>query len=204
MKERPILFNGSMVLAILEGLKTQTRRPMKRPAGLSDSDFSDLVAWMMRTGSCNVDVAGPADGRQRVVRCPFGKAGDRLWVREAHFIEGTHRGSHDKPNHLRWGAYWGFSGTVSPDGMRIAYHRVGWDCHDSDVRWRPSIHMPRWASRISLEVTRVRLQRLHDITEEDAAAEGFKSRQAFLDGWAGIYGPDNELVWVGDFARVTP
>lgn len=158
MKERPILFNGDMVRAILDGSKTQTRRIMKpqpfidehgwfrweghepgSPYGAYSSNHIDRDAINIFVGKC----------------CPQGNKQDRLWVRETfsanEFMECTYRAD----------------GTV-PCG------------------WTPSIHMPRWASRITLEITNVRVERLQEISEQDAAAEGFdnsKSRAAIETGW---------------------
>lgn len=156
MKERPIIFNGAMVLAILDGSKTQTRRP---------------VRWDLH-----------------YVVSPCGQVGDRLWVREtwarlmADVIQGP------KFDHILYRA-----DLRDNNGRQVAVPPRG---------WRPSIHMPRWLSRITLEVTGVRLQHLQDITEDDAIAEGFASRQAFLDGWAAVYGNANPLVWAAEFKKV--
>ncbi len=140
MKERPILFNAPMVRAILAGTKTQTRRIMKPQPTRVDGGvpFGDGPKW-----AC----AAPGSA---VISCPHGKRGDRLWVREAHYIIGEHRevffrATQDSNN----------SPTLSWPGP-----------------WRPSIHMPRWASRITLEVTGVRAERLREISHDDALAEG--------------------------------
>ena len=114
MKERPILFSAPMVRAILSGAKTQTRRIIK-PQPIDSAD--DPI------GAYTVDGG-------RSWRCPHGRPGDRLWVREAFIHE------------------------------------------PADYCWKPSIHMPRWASRITLEITDVRVERLQDISEADAVAEG--------------------------------
>ena len=166
MKERPILFNGDMVRAILSGAKTQTRRPVK---GV------DAKNWIQepRTGF-GTHVIQAADRGC----CPFGVPGDRLWVREA-FVEIAGR----------------------------AHHRAGGNLHFDGKpytgKWTPSIHMPRWACRITLDVTEVRVERVRDITEEDARAEGFESRDAFIGAWDGIYGAGNPWVWAVTF-KATP
>ena len=150
MKETPILFSDPMVRAIREGRKTQTRRVM-RPQPTTGLRFG-------------VPVKG--DGQSvREVRCPYGQPGDRLWVREA----------------------WDFR-SWETDKIRVVYRADGEqrdfsppkDWHPmvyNYERWRPSIHMPRWASRIDLEVETVRVERLQDISEEDAKAEGAEAKR---------------------------
>lgn len=170
MKERPILMSAPMVRAILSGAKTQTRRVVNfKGAPPSDAEAKRLhpIGFMHETGF---------DG----VRCPYGAPGDRLWVRET-WHQCPHCGEGDRY------------------GRRVAYRAGGWmrepsgapddngDRNDSDARplapkctahgWRPSIHMPRWASRITLEVTGVRVERLHDIRDDDAKAEGVAREQ---------------------------
>lgn len=167
MKERPILFSAPMVRAILEGTKTQTRRVVKlRPPNAIGTFFcgaGDWV-WSFRKG---------ADSS--IFRCPYGVPGDRLWVRET------------------WAQVWDCpalpcceaSESFHEDHRRVAYrstepnalkdYACSFDCdHDEPgcAPWKPSIHMPRRASRITLEVTGVRVERLQDITEADAKAEG--------------------------------
>lgn len=136
MKKRPILFNGEMVRAILDGRKTQTRRVMKVPPKMVDG----------------VGIVYESD------KCPYGQAGDRLWVRETW---GTNPGNeHVKPSDF------------VHNGAHIYYKaddiKMNWQVE----RWRPSIHMPRWASRITLEVTNVRVERVQDISARDIRAEG--------------------------------
>lgn len=210
-REKPILFSGEMVRAILDGRKTQTRRVLKpQPiAALTtatgpvvpgiDEDGRDVFA----IGAAN---SGPDNGWWR---CPYGQPGDRLWVREtwANF-----------PANERTGALVGL-GIVRGDGVFL--HRAGSPV-EKDPRfraWRPSIHMPRWASRLTLEITDVRVERLHDITDADARAEGYsvamsgpdddgnrqfiKPRDAFLRGdWASQFDGD-PWVWAITF-RVDP
>ena len=198
MKERPILFSGPMVRAILEGRKTQTRRLMVPQIG--DTTLKTLVN---NDGDMEIRYLDPSkmDGvRWEVfVKGKYGKPGDRLWVRET------------------WGpcdggAYYraSESPTVVPNGGK----------------WKPSIHMPRWASRITLEIESVRVERLNAISEEDAIAEGvppaIRPPQAdewdrrgltwlpytteFRGGWEDINGGGswdlNPWVWVITFKRV--
>lgn len=171
MKERPILFNGDMVRAILAGQKTQTRRI-------------------------------PSKTQQHALFCPYGHPGDRLWVRERW---ATDMSFDDLPPRM-----------LPPRGMPIYYHATA-QC--MDYKWRPSIHMPRWASRITLEITDVHVERVQDIHEEDAIAEGIDPRKlSYLSGeravtkfyvlWNSIYAADglgwdvNPWVWVVTFKRM--
>ncbi|EGJ50277.1 hypothetical protein [Desulfocurvibacter africanus] len=172
MAERPILFSGPMVRALLEGRKTMTRRVIKpQPIMEGVKSFGESWAWS------EIDKGGFSGVTEQQMRaeyglsqsCPYGQPGDRLWVRETHCIHNAH-GQH-RDDGKRWGPWGGLPTTVSPDGTQIAYYREGFDRCDPS-RWRPSIHMPRWACRIVLEVVSVRVERLQDISEEDARAEG--------------------------------
>lgn len=205
--EKPILFSTPMVRAILDGRKTQTRRPVKGARGA----FWDHGAWTPRVAEGAIDHWALADGRTFSAgahrpRCPYGSPGNLLWVRETHHVEAA--------------------GQPSGEGRRVLYRA---DDEDAPVsRWTPSIHMPRWASRITLRVTDVRVERIQDISESDARAEGFEAHggqcsgpmdPAEFDGttaahelaalWDEInakrgYGWDaNPWVWVVEFERVT-
>ena len=137
MTDRPILFSGPMVRALLDGRKTQTRRIMKPQPRANDRlrkrlDSRDFTAFRRHEP--------PIENW----RCPYGGPGDRLWVKE------THLGG-------------------SPGVANIIYRADG---EVPGVRWRPSIHMPRRASRVTLAITDVRVERLQDISEADAIAEG--------------------------------
>lgn len=148
MKERPILFSAPMVRAILEGRKTQTRRVVKPP-----------VIVHSVTGEClaNLDSTGPRRP------CPYGQPGDRLWVRETFSgpwcMEAQNGTAAVPPS--KWG-----------ESSRIWYWADGEPDHGEWTRPRPSIHMPRWASRILLEITRAGVERLQGISEDDAQSEG--------------------------------
>jgi hypothetical protein len=157
MKEHPILFSGEMVRAILEGRKTQTRRVANVNAveyEITGQCEDPNYWWCERKPN-------PYDNDPVIIKCPYGVPGDRLWVRESFrvwdsndgqcFIEGP-----IKIKRPEW--------TVEYDATAPGYHR--------EPPYRPSIHMPRWASRITLEITEVRAERLQDITPKDAAAEG--------------------------------
>jgi len=200
-KERPILFSGAMVRAILDGTKTQTRRVMK------DWVKHPHLFEANTTIQCNQGVACwvRADMRDSLggpcyiqSRCPYGQPGDRLWVREtwAH------------TDYEREGPFQNCT-IYRADGEDGVWDAPGY-------RWRPSIHMPRWASRITLEITGVRVEQVQDITPDDAYAEGIREVYyehavgAFRVLWDSInaargYGwASNPWVWVVEFRRVQP
>lgn len=156
MKEHPILLSGPMVRAILEGRKTQTRRVMK-----DQSEHGGAIAFNVRAAAFTYAEKNRYTGenvRIFCIKCPFGQVGDRLWVRET-WAQCYQGGQLDggKPC---------FRADVGIDGnaTKIETTKV--------IQWKPSIFMPRWASRITLEVVGVRVERLWDISEDDAAAEG--------------------------------
>jgi hypothetical protein len=157
MKERPILFSAPMVRAILDGRKTQTRRKIK-PGDWSVEAHTMETDWPYLPHYLT-------DGAAVPVKCPYGNPGDRLWVRE------TWANERD--------------GTGCPDDTGILYRATdpGWDDEDTGLRWRPSIFMPRRASRITLEITDVRVQRLQDISDDDSRAEGYDRSHAFPREW---------------------
>lgn len=199
MMERPILFKAPMVRALLDGMKTQTRRLVKPqpPAG---------TGWMTKYHHPN-DAARPywwagAGGELLDFSAPsrYGRAGDRLWVRETWARD-------DEDGALMYRADLGrdMNADAWEQGRLEGVPRY---------RWKPSIHMPRAASRLTLEVTGVRVERLHQISRGDAMAEGcpFPNLQ---DGespvrwyeylWRAINGPDswdaNPWVWVVEFRK---
>jgi len=197
MRERPVLFNGAMVRAILAGQKTQTRRVVKGHA----------LDWLGKAQFTPEYVASPGNDL-----CTFGQPGDRLWVRETHAIFQTH-GQH-RADGERWGPWGGLPTTLSPMGGEIAYYREGFDRCDPG-RWRPSIHMPRWACRLVLEITAVRVERLQQITADDCLAEGVSTRFKVADAaedlliqWRDLWtstGGDwdsNPWVWVIEFNKI--
>jgi hypothetical protein len=153
MKERPILFSAPMVRAILEGRKTQTRRALNpQPEG------------GIQYNPCTPH--GVLNGRGNVLVCRHGKRGDRLWVRETHEAYYLTRGEKSYSAGVKYRA---------DDEKRLiqidalTYQKL----NSTDSKgWTPSIHMYRWASRIDLEITGVRVERLHDISDQDAIAEG--------------------------------
>lgn len=147
MAERPILFSGPMVRALLAGTKTQTRRVVKGPA-LEWLDSAGLVPWY---------VALPENRL-----CPYGYPGDSLWVREA------------------------WARTVVGTGTDMLVYREGDNRTDYGGPWKPSIHMPRSACRLWLEVTAVRIERLQSMCESDAEDEGI--REQATTGWFSVPG----------------
>ena len=220
MKERPIIFSAPMVMAILSGAKTQTRRIVKN-------------AHMMTVDGELVPIAA---------LCPYGQPGDRLVVREKwrigawdedrgavaiDYFDGPRRDWIEVPDPTLDGELFNRLWQQSTDDARAAGltpdddGRYRWAPGESPCRWRQSINMPRWASRITLEITDVRVERLQDISEADAVAEGFKPirPELLLDGliarlgrsaveefrlvWESINGPGswdaNPWVWVIEF-----
>lgn len=200
MKERGMIFNGEMVRALLDGRKTQTRRPVKFP--LIDKNMGCELAGNELAGEL---AAG------NYWNSPFGKPGDRIWVRET----------------------WAEAGAGAPD---LKLYRANYPEHvpthyenvppADEMRWTPSIHMPRCASRITLEITGARVERLNSISQEDAQAEGMELTgwrptysdpdsggevwtpyDKFAQLWKSIYGEGswhaNPWVWVIEFKVVT-
>ncbi|MGJ5994163.1 hypothetical protein ACSBR8_03035 [Pseudomonas aeruginosa] len=213
-RERPILFNDQMVRAILEGRKTVTRRAVK------DTGFYAIDA------AIHGNEVALRELEALSTRCPFGQPGDRLWVRETHaqvfevdIPDGRPAGpigTAGSPGRPDWKCRY----VYRSDGEmpNVQWHHVG---DSQPVRWTPSIHMPRRASRILLEITAVRVERLQDITEDQAIAEGIDTHPmgfygngcitaggAFLELWESINGygrwAANPWVWVVEFRRVTP
>ncbi|EKZ5349557.1 morphogenetic protein [Klebsiella pneumoniae] len=220
MKERGMIFNGEMVRAILDGRKTQTRRIIKpQPEATLSGSLSGK--WLSR----------PLNGlllpkiEDIAIHCPFGVVGDRIWVRETFqgpLFDYDLMDSYckdptpfEKPEFCVYKA----DGVPAPE-----FYDADDELH---CCWRPSIHMPRWASRILLEITNVRVERLNAISEEDARAEGIidggclncgepepcgcanpepDATDAFAYLWQSIYGQEswnaNPWVWVISFERI--
>ena len=206
MIEHPILFSGPMVRAILEGRKTQTRRAMNPQPELSG------IEWMWRQYRWLSDKRRPIDVLTggSLQPCPFGAPGDRLWVRET----------------------WAQPAALDPDPT--VYRADYPACVPKEfenvpdavaITWKPSIHMPRAMSRITLEITGVRIERLQTISESDARAEGVTIEDHHMRGYcAGAYWPPsiraihdlwdslnaarghgwdvNPWVWVVEFKRI--
>lgn len=171
MKERPILFNTEMVKAILDGRKTQTRRVIKPQPPESHQWDVDARCWLVNAGKWITE--DPPFPRNT---CPHGVPGDRLWVRETHAVYGV----------------------MDSDNPRVIYRADS--PPDAGISWRPSIHMPRWASRINLEITGVRVERVQDIEEDDAEAEGIFIDNNCIVGTSGAGGVHREIMGRRAFA----
>jgi len=198
MKERPILFTGAMVRAILAGGKTQTRRVV---------DSGRLCKKQLAAGVITTD-SDMENGWQRLVPfCPYGLPGSTLWIKETW-----------KPTTAHVGPPETFVRYRADDGRRSVDHTMGGSQSD---KWRPSIYMPRWASRITLKVLSVRVERVQEISQEDARAEGvtlphigtarelMSHRLAFEALWDSINAKkpcrgwaSNPWVWVVEFKVV--
>jgi len=235
MKERGMIFNGEMVRAILDGRKTQTRRIMKVQPVLNGSFYEVYGAgWVQSMKSV------PAiPGHSLASNCPFGLVGDRIWVREtwgvvSHELDEDGRiqpWSPDRPataiHEMPFGnGYYSGHAIYAADGDFTWGDDDGYE--DGRSCWKPSIHMPRAACRILLEVTGVRVERLNSISEGDARADGVQpadellpdypdtyltpagdfatAKVAFQRLWESIYGDDswqaNPWVWVIEFKRI--
>lgn len=212
MKERPILFNSEMARAILDGRKTQTRRKVKNVFGYNRIPYS----WISKRTGKRVKGFNHVLDPKTLTICPFGQVGDRLYVRETwkdvndegcpsilYKADGSLKCLADDEEYLLE------DGSVNEGHPHIQSQEwLVWHTEvengDEGHGWKPSIHMPRWASRILLEITNIRVESLQDISEEDARAEGFKSRADFLKAWDEIYGnvDNNPYVWVVEFQRV--
>ena len=226
MKERPILFSGPMVRALLSGSKTQTRRVVKP----QPTEFVGGPGVTLRDGSPAplVPLDDSVEPYGREIVCPYGQPGDRLWVRETFFAFGRWE---TRFSTTKGRDEWHFVDMTMEAGHQYAYpangHRIASYRRTAGVTptwWkRPAIFMPRWASRITLEVTSVRVERLQDISEADALAEGVTDDgslvtdlagndrggafAAFATLWEVINGADswddNPWVWVVEFRRLT-
>lgn len=206
MTERPIIFSAPMVRAILDGRKTQTRREVK-PQPPSGHHFA---GWCVcSTHRADEGKAAWAAGTYPHLRgahrvaCPYGQLGDLLWVRETFY--------HDPEDSLT---------------LYRADDEFDGDQCDAGYKWQPSMHMPRTLSRIKLEITGVRVERLQDISEADAIEEGAPPshpsinaisrefgytdfpRSWFAQLWDSINGPGswdtNPWVWMIEFRRIKP
>lgn len=184
MKERPILFSTEMVQAILKGDKTQTRRVVKSKFDIHElqrgpflDDDSNGVArfgWDYFKGA---PAENNVDQSYLEIKCPYGKPGDQLWVRESiSGIQWDTRGDWNRAIVQYKSDMQTVSKSVCPVWMST-----------KNLGPRPSIHMPRWASRIQLEVTNVRVERVQDISEDDAFAEGVPWNVVNDDIANGIY-----------------
>lgn len=191
MRERPILFSAPMVRAILEGRKSQTRRICK-PAEAQSLSHVVGIQDPREFGQCPSTIPGSGwfsdeEGDVQFF-CPYGAKGDRLWVRETwrSWNETCPDDHDDEPCEPHCNqTYVAYAATPrrgfrpKPDGAAITYLDESSPLEQNPKvlgPWKPSIHMPRWASRITLEVTDVRVERLQAISEADAAAEGAQAK----------------------------
>lgn len=229
MRERPILFSAPMVRAILAGTKTQTRRVIaNRSRAFSNTIMVDEGDgwWPHASDDCESHIC--YDGNERPIACPYGRAGDQRWVRETSRCIAL---SELPPKNLgRIDIEYKAGGSRSID--YALHERPRWypsrDSNaDGSPRWQPAIHMPRWASRITLKVTGVRVERLQAISEADAMAEGIYKplgsqfwhadpsanilpgntpQWAYRNLWESIHGHGswgaNPFVWCITFRRV--
>lgn len=208
MKERPILFSTPMVQAILAGNKTQTRRIVKKAP---TTEINHRLITLDNGWNWQVDQQGVVPTMHREIDnpmvCPYGQIGDQFWVRESWYQKGTVGRSYPDDDEYQFFGH-----------KQAAYVADGDAPKDWTVRKRPSIHMPRWASRLQLEITNIRVERLKDISSEDAKAEGFDysthpsaiemgyaigAKTNFRITWEQIYGQNewnrNPWVWVVEF-----
>ena len=215
VKERPILFSGPMVRAILEGRKTQTRRVVK-------CDHTNPEAYLLgvHKGVWGIHKDVDFDGDVWRGTCPYGVTGDRLWVREsfwqASYYPSTMPCGEPSSQRDNWGSLVKYAADGDPENTPNRHYPDGLQngaisAPNPYAAWhkRPSIHMPRKRSRITLEITGVRVERLNEISEEDALAEGVEptpmndAKVAFDNLWVKINGPGsvdaNPFVWVIEF-----
>ncbi|WP_409311437.1 hypothetical protein [Pectobacterium sp. B1J-3] len=217
MKERGIIFNGEMVRSIIDGSKTQTRRAVTfkpREKGLN-LNFTGLQLGHYCTGVPSSGYVlrsrggmGCWNDRTHPAKCPYGEVGDRLWVREAFRVMG-------KATDVARLMYKASERNSFTESTRTV--PVDVCTKQSSQKWTPSIHMPRWASRITLEITDVRVERLKHIPRDGIISEGYPAERAtdggeydpflwYRDLWESIYGEGswqaNPWCWVIEFRRI--
>lgn len=212
MKERGIIFNSEMVRAILDGRKTQTRRIINPQPELTQKSGFKWKGSLFGAGSDNRETNRNFAHK----KCPFGKVGDRLWVRETwqgplvDYAEADKLFKDPEPYQKIENCVYKADGIAAPEYT---------DCDDNLRQgWRPSSNMPRWASRITLEITGVRVERLQAASDDDFKAEGYPLERELTGGstdafcwfrhlWDSVSKPDcnfesNPWVWVIEFKRV--
>lgn len=209
MKERPILFSAPMVRALLDGSKTQTRRALNR-----QPDYPIIMATDPHTNRYQIGEREPVTEAALLRASPYGQPGDRLWVRETfgYVSPDEHQRPHSECK-IEYRADLTPGCTDRPGQWPVD------ECKGDPERprWRPSIHMPRAASRILLEIVAVRVERLNDCSDIDALAEGCSARDmrsgdclanVYARLWESINGSGswagNPWVWVIEFKRVAP
>lgn len=193
MKERPILFSAPMVRAILDGNKTQTRRILSHK-GRGFTEAGWIFSHLYTNPNDLLQVAMSNGGQVYSFPCRYGRGGDQLWVRETFCKVFKYDDSGmpllDKEEN-QIDAIW----YRATDQNNVRY--FGPDGEDAKTPWKPSIHMPRAASRIDLKITNIRVERLQDISEDDARAEGVRA----MDSYVPI--PSNDPARIVDPALMT-
>ncbi len=223
-----IIFKGEMIRAILDGRKTMTRRPIKfclneyheigNPRRLlGDWPLSKISRF--KDGLLSYEYQSDVDdSKYSEIKCPYGQPGDRLWVRETWRIASINHSTEYQFYTVQFKEGFGVLPHPQPDKslffpLIVKDNLVLGETGIAFGKWRPSIFMPRWASRILLEIVNVKVERLQDICEEDAHKEGILNRPCeigpigeFADLWESIYGPGswelNPWVWVIEFERI--
>ncbi|MEQ9769423.1 hypothetical protein ABRQ03_00980 [Pectobacterium jejuense] len=212
MKERGIIFNAEMVRAILDGRKTQTRRIIKnQPFDRSWSRHDHQIEIISGRAENGDEVDGlyaytKSTGGTWSAKCPFGQPGDRLWVRE------TFNGFWLDDDVIQE-----IKDAISKASELCDYRADYPDSSQPVGGWTPSIHMPRWASRILLEITDIRVEKLKHIPRDGFIAEGYPAERAtdggeydpflwYRDLWESIYGAGswqaNSWIWVIEFKQI--
>lgn len=174
MADRPILFSGPMVRALIEGRKTQTRRVLRGVPDWCSNDRHPGYSCFTPPGHISFRGYHPEDGYgEKFVRLPFIN-GDRLWVRETWAVTTIYDGFR--------------AAQINPEGVPL-YCGIRYAATDArlGIKDRPSIHMPRWASRLTLIVTNVQVHRLQEISEAEARSEGLRKG---ISGWFPVPGAD--------------
>ncbi|MFJ5371268.1 hypothetical protein ACIPTP_12190 [Pectobacterium versatile] len=213
MKERGMIFNAEMVRAILNGRKTQTRRIIKnQPFDRSQYRHDHQIEIISGRAENGDEVDGlyaytKSTGGTWSAKCPFGQPGDRLWVREtfAALEPGSYEQVKPRQGHCQDLRY------AATDRLAKS------DANIRGYKWIPSIHMPRYASRILLEITDVRVERLKHIPRDGIIAEGYPAERAtdggeydpflwYRDLWESLYGEGswqaNSWIWVIEFKQI--
>jgi hypothetical protein len=206
-RERPIIMSGPMVRAILEGRKTVTRRVVKpQPACGCRYEINGAESGALQMVGTRSDpivfVPPTPTSKDYVLRCPYGRPGDRLWVRET-FAPRLDVDPATEPQKARHYALYRANGTGLDEPHWHAY----------PDRWTPAIHMPRWASRLTLRVEAVKVERVQEISEEDARAEGrsldpndpagyFPATWDAINKARGFGWESNPYVWCVTFSRI--
>lgn len=229
MKEHPILFKSEMVKAILEGKKTQTRRILKPqpdesgivymenpPLNWEEHYKEEWKPWKFDT----------EEGETIALNCPFGKKGDRLWVKETfcncgELAWGEETCAEDRKNTVGYKADYS-ARLYDCDDKLVELETTAWNWEHEKIKWKPSIFMKRIYSRLLLEITNIRVERLNKITEKDAEAEGCVSTAVLTEDkqdYTGLYASEhyarlwekingegswrtNPFVWIIEFKRI--